>query len=562
MATKRIPWGRLLGEARQKFGVERFRPGQSELIEAVLSGHDAIGILPTGAGKSLCYELPALVLPNPVVVVSPLIALIRDQEDKLQDAQIDATRLDSTLTADEERRATEDVREGRPSLVYVTPERLERADVLEDLRRGGVSLLVVDEAHCISQWGHDFRPAYSFLRTARKELGDPPVLALTATATPAVLDDIHAALGIESARVVTNSIERENLFFEVFRTVNEEAKMERLLAITEEAAGIGIVYVSTVKKADELSEALTARGIAAGRYHGRLTKSARDEAQARFMANEFRVMVATKAFGMGIDKSDIRFVVHWEFPDSVESYYQEAGRAGRDTNAARAALLYRIEDRRVQAYFLAGKHPRPEEADKVLAVLLAAPNRDLEAREIAKMAGVSERRAKVLLASLDAEGLVLRRKGCFRATAALRRAGSASVLREIRERRTHEDRARLDAIIRYAETTECRTRYLRRYFGEEEGESCGHCDNCRDHAAERLAAAAAASAEEPPPVVVPSLAAPPEPPPFAVGEPVHHETFGEGEVVAVDEKRIKVAFPGEVGTRVVEASYLEKKNAA
>ena len=481
MATHRIPWGRLLNEARQRFGIERFRPGQRDLIEAVLSGRDVIGLLPTGAGKSLCYELPALVLPSPVVVVSPLLALNHDQHDEREDTNVE-------------------VSEGRPSLVYVTPERLERADVLEDLRRGGVSLLVVDEAHCISQWGHDPRPADSFLRAARKELGDPPVLALTATATPAVLADIHAALGIDAAHLVTNSIERENLFFEVFRTVNEEAKMERLLAIAEEANGLGIVYVSTVKKANELHEALVARGFAAGRHHGRLTKSAREEAQARFMANEFRVMVATKAFGMGIDKSDIRFVVHWELPDSVERYYQEASRAGRDMLPARAALFYRIEDRRVQTYFLAGKHPRPEEADKVVVALLATQSRDMEAREIAEIAGVPERRAKVLLASLDAEGLVLRRNEKFRATAALRRAGSAGVLRDIRERRAHDDRARLDAIIRYAETTECRTRYLRRYFGEEEGEACGHCDNCRDHTAERLTTAAAASRPEAPTV--------------------------------------------------------------
>ena len=365
-------WQALCGEARARFGVRSFRPGQREVIDGVLAGRDVVGIMPTGAGKSLCFQLPALFLDGATVVVSPLIALMQDQQEKLADVDIDAAKLNSTLTASEEKRTARAIRRGQRPLIYVTPERLENPDAVADLARAGVALFVVDEAHCVSQWGHDFRPAYLSLRDVIERLGRPPVMALTATATPAVLEDIARQLKLRQPLVVNTGIERPNLLFEVFRTVNLDSKQQHLDQILNASlaeGGGGIVYVATVRAADELWAYLAARRARVERYHAKLTAGDRESIQQRFMAGELDVIVATKAFGMGIDKLDIRVVVHWQFPDSLESYYQEVGRAGRDGQPARASLLYQLEDKRIQSYFLGGKYPRREDSLQIVATL-------------------------------------------------------------------------------------------------------------------------------------------------------------------------------------------------
>jgi len=479
--TRTIPWARIERTARERFGVRAFRAGQREILEAVLAGRDVLGILPTGGGKSLCYQLPALFSRQPTVVVSPLIALMQDQQEKLQARDIPAAKLDSTLTTTEEREAIDDVVNGDAELVYVTPERLENAEYLDLLKRAGVAALVVDEAHCVSQWGHDFRPAYLGIRDAVRALGRPPVLALTATATPAVLEDVKRQLAIEDALVVNAGIDRPNLQFEVHRAVNDDVKRERLLEILSAERGTGIVYVATTKTADELQRWLLGQGVDAGRYHAKMRTSDRVATQDRFMGDGYRVIVATKAFGLGIDKPNIRFVVHWQFPDSLESYTQEAGRAGRDGEPARATLLYRLEDRRIQTYFLGGKYPRRDESERiwrVIRTLAAESPRGVTLRDVMGRAELSERRTKVVVAQLAGAGVVDR----GRRLRLVRDFATPEELEEFLtayERRHAGDRDRLDAMMHYAESTACRVKMLRAYFGEPDPRDCGRCDNCR-----------------------------------------------------------------------------------
>lgn len=493
-ATANPRWRALLEAARERFGVTALRPGQKDLIEAVLAGRDAVGVLPTGAGKSLCFQLPALFLSRPVVVVSPLIALMHDQQDKLAQAEIPAAKLDSTLTAQEARDTAAEIARGDDEIIYITPERLENPTYLDLVSSHGVSLFVVDEAHCVSQWGHDFRPSYLALRQAVHALGRPPILALTATATPEVTDDIVAQLGMTDPVIVRDGIDRENLFFEVFQTADREAKRRRVRALMDEP-GAGILYTATVRVADTLWRWLRSEGIMVGRYHGKLRAREREDMQQRFMTGEIKVMIATKAFGMGIDKPDIRWVAHYHFPDSIESYVQEAGRGGRDGLPARAVLLYRREDRRIQGFFLAGRYPRREQLLDFYRALQHLPGEAgagaggwMPLTEVAQAAGMGPRRAKVIAALFESIGVIARRRG---QVAKVRNFANLEELDETLsayERRNQRDRERLRAMMGYGRTAACRVRTIQAYLGERVEQRCGHCDNCLTGRAEQARA--------------------------------------------------------------------------
>jgi ATP-dependent DNA helicase RecQ len=486
-----IDWPQLARRARELFGIRRFRPGQKELMEAVLKGHDAIGVLPTGAGKSLTYQLPALLMEKSVLVVSPLLSLMQDQQEKLEHVGIEAARVDSTLSTSEKKEIICQIESGSQDLIYVTPEHLEKPEHLEFFRSRGIALFVVDEAHCVSQWGHDFRPAYLHLRHAVEQLGRPPILALTATATPDVLDDIIQQLGMRRPRRTTLGVERANIFLEVAFTVNAEAKHQKLLELVTAESGTGLIYVATVKAADELGQWLQDEGVTAGIYHGKLKSSVRQDTQRRFMANEYKVVVATKAFGMGIDKPDLRFVIHYNFPDSIESYYQEIGRSGRDGKPARAILLFQLEDKRIQSYFLGGKYPSPEESRRYYEGIRslaqkAAPGTAVRLSDLKTLSGLSDRRSKVIAAQLDGAGIIRRDRQSVIVLRDFSSDDEFDSFLSTYEDRHKTDHEKLEAMMKYGQTAQCRMAYIRAYFGEDAEASCGHCDNCLTPLEERL----------------------------------------------------------------------------
>ena len=540
--TRELP--KIRRTMREVFGFRRLREGQEEVIRSIIEGRDTLAVMPTGAGKSLCYQLPAMHLPGTTVIVSPLISLMKDQVDKLGEAGVGAAQVNSALTERERRESLDQIERDASEFVFTTPERLARPDFLETLRGHKIDFVVVDEAHCVSQWGHDFRPDYLALGAAIRELGSPPVLALTATATPEVIEDIRKHLGLRDVRVVNTGIYRPNLWFEVVRVTNESEKRQHLAALLREIEGAGVVYCATVKTVEALSDFFKGSDLEIGTYHGKLGPREREESQDRFMRGELKAMLATNAFGLGIDKPDIRFVVHYQMPGSLEAYYQEAGRAGRDGGEARCVLLYQLDDRRTQLFFMGGRHPK---ANDIIAVYdaLHALGAEGEPAALASVqesaAGVAATKARAVLSALKEMKVVREARGArFRLLKSdLGRAEIEAAARRFEEKAAR-DREKLERVMRYGQSAECRWKLLHEYFGEEfDGEEgCGHCDNCAHPLAERLGLSAReeeAKAAAPPARKKKEVE-------FAEGDAVRLPKYGRGRVSSVEDDKVTVSF--------------------
>jgi ATP-dependent DNA helicase RecQ len=525
---------------RDTFGYTRLRAGQQEVIDSVLQKRDTLAVMPTGAGKSLCYQLPALHMPGTTVIVSPLISLMKDQVDKLALAGVRAIEVNSTLTGREEKAALESIRNGETEMVFTTPERLSDPTFLDALRQNVIDLFVIDEAHCISQWGHDFRPAFLEISSAVAALGNPPVLALTATATSAVTEDIGRQLR-RTLEVINTGIFRPNLHYRVVHATNDREKLEHALRLVQSFEGSGIIYTATVKNADVVYEALKEAGVAVGHYHGRLSAKERDTMQDDFMADRCRVMVATNAFGLGIDKPDIRFVVHYQVPGTLEAYYQESGRAGRDGDPAQCILIYDTRDKRVQQFFLGGRYPTRDDVVHAYEALLDADalNQPVAYAQLEERTpNVAGNKLKVALKLMkDAGYLKQDRNFRYRIVSADVEPEGLLRLSDEYGRKSEADREKLERMIFYAQSAFCRWRVLLEYFeGAEDFDRCGTCDNClhppelrpvkksrRPRWARRAPLGAVAQ--------------------YKAGDRVRVPRYGEGRVESATAEQVEIGFP-------------------
>jgi ATP-dependent DNA helicase RecQ len=482
---------RVTAVLKKVFGVTALRPGQQAVIDAVLAGKHTLALMPTGAGKSLCYQVPAMLKPGRTVVVSPLIALMRDQFEKMSALGITAVQVNSAVSADEARRARAQIGRRTVEFVFTTPEQLTSPALRAILSRAVVDLLVIDEAHCISQWGHDFRPAYVEALATIRELGTPTILALTATAPPEVIADITKQLQVGPLHIVNTGAHRPNLSYSVHPVSSDAEKQRELLATVRRIDGAAIVYAATVRHVDELAALFRQEGVRAVSYHGRMRARERADAQDAFMTGGTPLIVATNAFGMGIDRPDVRAVVHYDLPASLDVYSQESGRAGRDGRSAECILLFQRGDRRLQTFFMAGRYPTLTDFTTFAAALHLASRAALTLEPMRDaVSTISAAKVRVMLSEFKAAGLIRERRGGHYELRPRLLTESLEPLANAYDERRQRGQAKLEQMIVYAQTARCRTRLLLSALGEEPvWDHCETCDNCRGVATRAAAAA-------------------------------------------------------------------------